>query len=254
MQPWQTNIYSARRRGDHRGCYCKPKQERSFVSHEVTPEGHAATTEDTTEEAIDRRIREYGVSIDHAMGSCAMGRVVDSHCRGKGVKRLIRLMHLFFLFFLLHLPVTFKLLFMRSLRGLRIRYLVVNRSSSNKTSEAFDVHRVHVFNQSWAPAHCSPLAARRHNKLSDRKINQTPARFHANRTCQTEISAIITPPQYIPIRYSFHHTAGRRGSPPASLLAVVYSLQLHHRNNLCLICFDSQLLVSKWTDFVAKKS
>ncbi|KIV79958.1 hypothetical protein, variant [Exophiala sideris] len=61
---------------------------KSFVSHEVTPEGYAAITEDATDEELDKRIQEFGVSIDHAMGSCAMGKVVDSHCRVKGVTGL----------------------------------------------------------------------------------------------------------------------------------------------------------------------
>ena len=90
---------------------------KSFVSHEVPPKGYTAITEDTTDEEIDRRIQEFGVSIDHAMGSCAMGRVVDKYCRVKGLTGL-RIVDASV--FPVPLPVTFKLLFMRLLRGLRI--------------------------------------------------------------------------------------------------------------------------------------
>ena len=61
---------------------------KSFISHEVTPEGHAPITKDTSDEEIDKRVRNFGVTIDHPMGSCSMGRVVDSHCRVIGVKGL----------------------------------------------------------------------------------------------------------------------------------------------------------------------
>ncbi|OAP59416.1 hypothetical protein AYL99_06714 [Fonsecaea erecta] len=61
---------------------------RSFISHEVAPEGYACITKDTTDEEIDNRIAEFGYSFDHPMGSCAMGKVVDSHCRVMGVRGL----------------------------------------------------------------------------------------------------------------------------------------------------------------------
>ncbi|KAK5208787.1 hypothetical protein LTR47_007944 [Exophiala xenobiotica] len=62
--------------------------DRSFISHEVTPEGYAPITRDASDEEIDGRIREFAVSIDHPLGSCSMGRVVDSHCRVVGVRGL----------------------------------------------------------------------------------------------------------------------------------------------------------------------
>ncbi len=61
---------------------------KSFISHEVTPEGYVPITKETPDEEIDKRIRNFGVSIDHPMGSCSMGTVVDSHCRVAGVKGL----------------------------------------------------------------------------------------------------------------------------------------------------------------------
>ncbi|KIW23911.1 uncharacterized protein PV07_12073 [Cladophialophora immunda] len=61
---------------------------KSFVSHEVTPEGYACITKDTMDEEIDKRIADFGYSFDHPMGSCAMGKAVDSHCRVMGVKSL----------------------------------------------------------------------------------------------------------------------------------------------------------------------
>ncbi|KIX99801.1 uncharacterized protein Z520_04437 [Fonsecaea multimorphosa CBS 102226] len=61
---------------------------RSFISHEVAPEGYACITKATTDEEIDKRIAEFGYSFDHPMGSCAMGKAVDSHCRVIGVRGL----------------------------------------------------------------------------------------------------------------------------------------------------------------------
>ncbi|KIW93884.1 uncharacterized protein Z519_05199 [Cladophialophora bantiana CBS 173.52] len=61
---------------------------RSFVSHEVPPEGYACITKDTTDEELDKRIADLGYTFHHPMGSCAMGKVVDSHCRVIGVRCL----------------------------------------------------------------------------------------------------------------------------------------------------------------------
>ncbi|KIX03248.1 uncharacterized protein Z518_06800 [Rhinocladiella mackenziei CBS 650.93] len=58
----------------------------SFVSHEVPPEGYATITKHTPDAEIDKRIRDFGYSLDHPMGSCSMGKVVDSHCRVKGLR------------------------------------------------------------------------------------------------------------------------------------------------------------------------
>ena len=61
---------------------------KSFISHEVAPEGYAQITRDTPDAEIDKRIRDFAYSLDHPMGSCSMGEVVDSHCRVKGVDGL----------------------------------------------------------------------------------------------------------------------------------------------------------------------
>ncbi|OAL36374.1 hypothetical protein AYO20_04270 [Fonsecaea nubica] len=60
---------------------------RSFISHEVAPEGYACIM-DATDEEIDKRIADFGYSLDHPTSSCAMGKAVDSHCRVVGVKGL----------------------------------------------------------------------------------------------------------------------------------------------------------------------
>ncbi|KAK5045860.1 hypothetical protein LTR84_008953 [Exophiala bonariae] len=61
---------------------------KSFVSHEMVPEGYTPITAETSDAEIDKRIEDLGYSLDHPMGSCSMGKVVDSHCRVKGVDRL----------------------------------------------------------------------------------------------------------------------------------------------------------------------
>ncbi|EXJ82765.1 hypothetical protein A1O3_06580 [Capronia epimyces CBS 606.96] len=68
--------------------YLETETGQSFISHEVTPEGYAAITRDTTDEEIDKRIRDFGYSLDHPMGTCSIGKVVDSHCRVHGAKGL----------------------------------------------------------------------------------------------------------------------------------------------------------------------
>jgi choline dehydrogenase-like flavoprotein len=60
---------------------------KSFVSHEVPPEGCVPVI-DATDEELDQRIADLGYSLDHPMGSCSMGKVVDSHCRVLGVRGL----------------------------------------------------------------------------------------------------------------------------------------------------------------------
>ncbi|EHY53771.1 hypothetical protein HRR83_003985 [Exophiala dermatitidis] len=68
--------------------YLETETGKSLISHEVTPPGYAAITHDTPDGEIDKRIRDFGYSLDHPMGTCSMGKVVDSHCRVKGVKGL----------------------------------------------------------------------------------------------------------------------------------------------------------------------
>ncbi|KAJ9610823.1 hypothetical protein H2200_005600 [Cladophialophora chaetospira] len=60
---------------------------KSFISHELPPEGYVAIA-DATDEELNKRIADLGYSFDHPMGSCSMGKVVDSHCRVFGVKGL----------------------------------------------------------------------------------------------------------------------------------------------------------------------
>ncbi|KIW66216.1 hypothetical protein PV04_08416 [Phialophora macrospora] len=60
---------------------------KSFVSREVPPEGRSPVI-DATDEELDQRVADSGYSLFHPMGSCSMGKVVDSHCRVLGVKGL----------------------------------------------------------------------------------------------------------------------------------------------------------------------
>ena len=64
------------------------KSGQSFVDEEVVPEGHEAVLPDSAEEVFDKRIRDFGFSLDHPCGSCAMGKVVDSECKVVGVQGL----------------------------------------------------------------------------------------------------------------------------------------------------------------------
>lgn len=61
---------------------------RSFVDCEAVPEGHQELLAGASDEAINARIRDFGFSLDHPCGSCAMGKVVDSKCRVMGVEGL----------------------------------------------------------------------------------------------------------------------------------------------------------------------
>ena len=67
--------------------HLKTEAGKSFISHEVPPDGQVAIT-GATDEELDKRIANVGCCFDHPMGSCSMGKVVDSHCRVMGVKRL----------------------------------------------------------------------------------------------------------------------------------------------------------------------
>lgn len=68
--------------------YLDTETGKSFISHEVVPEGYVPISRDTPDEAVDKRVRDFGYSLDHPMGTCSMGKVVDSHCRVVGVKGL----------------------------------------------------------------------------------------------------------------------------------------------------------------------
>ena len=61
---------------------------RSFVQEQLVPEGFKPITSSTANEDIDARVKRYAWSIQHPMGTCALGTVVDSHCRVKGVEGL----------------------------------------------------------------------------------------------------------------------------------------------------------------------
>ena len=64
------------------------KAGQSFVEREVTPDGHAAISPETTDGEVDARVSDFAWSISHPMGTCAMGKVVDSHCKVFGVSAL----------------------------------------------------------------------------------------------------------------------------------------------------------------------
>ncbi|CAK4033097.1 glucose dehydrogenase [Lecanosticta acicola] len=61
---------------------------RPYVAAEEPPIGQAPLTSTSTDEEIDSRIQDNSTSIQHPAGTAAMGKVVDSQLRVKGVKGL----------------------------------------------------------------------------------------------------------------------------------------------------------------------
>ncbi|KAM0554937.1 hypothetical protein ACHAPJ_006673 [Fusarium lateritium] len=61
---------------------------RSFVESEYPPDGFPTLTTGCTDDEIDARVKRVGNTFYHAGGSAAMGKVVDSHLRVRGVKSL----------------------------------------------------------------------------------------------------------------------------------------------------------------------
>lgn len=60
----------------------------SIVSHEVPPPGYVQLTMSATDEDLDVRVCDFGNTLYHPMGTCAMGKVVDSKCKLIGVEGL----------------------------------------------------------------------------------------------------------------------------------------------------------------------
>ncbi|OAP60197.1 hypothetical protein AYL99_05199 [Fonsecaea erecta] len=61
---------------------------KSFVVEEAPPPGYPQLTLDSSDREIDRRVGAFGETGSHPSGSCAMGKVVDSRLRVKGVRGL----------------------------------------------------------------------------------------------------------------------------------------------------------------------
>ena len=61
---------------------------RSYVECEVTPPGIPPLDKESSDATIDARIRSAGVSHAHPAGTAAMGKVVDTELRVKGVRGL----------------------------------------------------------------------------------------------------------------------------------------------------------------------
>ncbi|OAP56463.1 hypothetical protein AYL99_09642 [Fonsecaea erecta] len=61
---------------------------KSFVAAEVPPPGFASISHESSDEEIDQRVRVFAETGSHPCGTCAMGRVVDTRLRVKGVKGL----------------------------------------------------------------------------------------------------------------------------------------------------------------------
>ena len=68
--------------------FAETEASKSFVKEELAPEGFQQIASDTKNDEIDARVKRYGWSIQHPMGTCALGSVVDGHCRVKGVEGL----------------------------------------------------------------------------------------------------------------------------------------------------------------------
>ena len=58
------------------------------IECESPPEGYAPLTSDSTDAEIDARVANFGTTIHHAAGTCAMGDVVDGQLKVKGVDGL----------------------------------------------------------------------------------------------------------------------------------------------------------------------
>ena len=61
---------------------------KSYIKSEAVPPDMPALTEDSSDAEIDTRIRLSGLSHAHSAGTAAMGKVVDTQLRVKGVKGL----------------------------------------------------------------------------------------------------------------------------------------------------------------------
>ena len=60
----------------------------SFVADEALPNGHQTILPDSADEVIEKRIRDFGLGLNHPCGSCAMGKVVNSECKVMGAQGL----------------------------------------------------------------------------------------------------------------------------------------------------------------------
>ncbi len=58
------------------------------VESEAPPDGWKPLTSNSTDDEIDARVRRFATTWNHAMGTAAMGKVVDSELRVKGVENL----------------------------------------------------------------------------------------------------------------------------------------------------------------------
>ena len=58
------------------------------IECESPPEGYAPLTRNSTDAEIDARVANFGTTIHHAAGTCAMGNVVDGQLKVKGVDGL----------------------------------------------------------------------------------------------------------------------------------------------------------------------
>ena len=61
---------------------------RDFIAGETPPEGQQALTADSTVDHLEDRLRDAGANVYHPMGSCSMGKVVDTELRVYGVDGL----------------------------------------------------------------------------------------------------------------------------------------------------------------------
>ena len=58
------------------------------IECESPPEGYQSLTSNSTDEQIDGRVANFGTTIHHAAGTCAMGNVVDGQLKVKGIDGL----------------------------------------------------------------------------------------------------------------------------------------------------------------------
>jgi choline dehydrogenase-like flavoprotein len=72
----------------HMSVLLSTRSGKSMIAAEVPPVGFPALGPTSSDADLDRRIGAFAETGSHPTGSCAMGQVVDSHLRVRGVSGL----------------------------------------------------------------------------------------------------------------------------------------------------------------------
>jgi choline dehydrogenase-like flavoprotein len=60
----------------------------SLIEDEVVPNGYTAMLPSPADEAFNKRIRDFRLSLNHPCGNCSMSKVIDSNRKVMGAQRL----------------------------------------------------------------------------------------------------------------------------------------------------------------------